>query len=91
MASIDTPILSARPQMTAELMARTGLDEKTLSNLVHRFYEKVRGDAVLGRRVGGEEVVALVGVQRVDDEHVRRGRIALGGVVVDARGRGGRQ
>ena len=48
MASIDTPILSARPQMTADIMARTGLDEEILTRLVHRFYEKVRGDAVLG-------------------------------------------
>ena len=48
MASINTEIVSARPQMTAEIMARTGLDEEILTRLVHRFYEKVRGDAVLG-------------------------------------------
>ncbi|WP_299364609.1 group III truncated hemoglobin [uncultured Paracoccus sp.] len=34
--------------MTAELMARTGLDEALLTKLVHRFYEKVRADTVLG-------------------------------------------
>ncbi|MFP1632896.1 group III truncated hemoglobin [Zhengella sp. ZM62] len=48
MASINTEIVSARPQMTAEIMARTGLDEEILTRLVHRFYEKVRADAVLG-------------------------------------------
>ena len=44
----ETPILSARPQITAELMAQTGLDEEKLTGLVHRFYGKVRADAVLG-------------------------------------------
>ncbi|PWE31254.1 preprotein translocase [Maritimibacter sp. 55A14] len=34
--------------MTADLMARTGLNEEILTNLVHSFYEKVRTDAVLG-------------------------------------------
>ena len=42
------PIRSARPAMTADLMGRTGLDEALLTELVYRFYEKVRGDAVLG-------------------------------------------
>jgi len=47
--SDTTPrIASARPDMTAALMARTGLDEEILSELVHRFYGKVRGDGVLG-------------------------------------------
>lgn len=41
-------ILSARPRMTAEIMARTGLDEGSLRELVHRFYDRVRADAVLG-------------------------------------------
>ena len=41
-------IASARPDVTATLMARTGLDEAMLSDLVHRFYGKVRGDAMLG-------------------------------------------
>lgn len=41
-------IVSARPQQTAELMARTGLDEEVLSRLVHGFYDKVRADPVLG-------------------------------------------
>lgn len=40
--------LSARPAITAELTARTGIDEALLSDLVHRFYGKVRADAVLG-------------------------------------------
>ena len=42
------PIRSARPAVTADLMARTGLDEALLTELVHRFYAKVRADAVLG-------------------------------------------
>ncbi len=42
------PIRSARPAITAELMARTGLNEALLADLVHRFYGKVRADAVLG-------------------------------------------
>ncbi|MDK3074659.1 group III truncated hemoglobin [Sedimentitalea sp. JM2-8] len=41
-------MISARPRMTAEIMARTGLDEARLTDLVHRFYDKVRADAVLG-------------------------------------------
>lgn len=39
---------SARPEMTARLMAETGLDEETLRSLVHRFYDRVRADEVLG-------------------------------------------
>jgi hemoglobin len=41
-------VASARPEMTAALMARTGLDEDMLAELVERFYGKVRADAVLG-------------------------------------------
>jgi hemoglobin len=41
-------VQSARPELTAEIMARTGLDEDRLNELVHRFYGKVRADAVLG-------------------------------------------
>lgn len=48
MPSADPQIISARPQMTAEIMAQTGLDEEKLTRLVHRFYDKVRADAVLG-------------------------------------------
>ena len=42
------PIRSTRPAMTAALMAETGLDEAILTTLVHRFYDKVRADPVLG-------------------------------------------
>lgn len=42
------PIRSARPAMTASLMAETGLDEVVLTKLVHSFYDKVRADPVLG-------------------------------------------
>jgi len=41
-------VSSARPEMTAALMAQTGLDEAMLGDLVHRFYGKVRVDPVLG-------------------------------------------
>lgn len=41
-------IRSARPAMTAALMAETGLNEAILTTLVHRFYDKVRADPVLG-------------------------------------------
>lgn len=41
-------IASARPDMTAAIMAETGLDEDVLRCLVHGFYECVREDAVLG-------------------------------------------
>lgn len=48
MPSSDPQNISARPQMTAEIMARTGLDEEKLSELVHCFYGKVRADPALG-------------------------------------------
>jgi hemoglobin len=41
-------IASARPAMTAGIMAATDLDEAVLRRLVHRFYAKVRADAELG-------------------------------------------
>lgn len=41
-------IASARPKMTAAMMAETGLDEEILHDLVHRFYAKIRRDAILG-------------------------------------------
>ncbi len=42
------PIRSARPALTAALMAETGLDDAILTTLVHSFYDKVRADPVLG-------------------------------------------
>ncbi|WP_417806353.1 group III truncated hemoglobin [Thioclava sp.] len=41
-------IASARPELTRTIIARTGIDLAVLTDLVHRFYEKVRADAVLG-------------------------------------------
>jgi hemoglobin len=41
-------IASARPEMTAAIMAETGLDEDILRDLVHTFYTQIRRDAVLG-------------------------------------------
>ena len=39
---------SARPAVTAAVMAETGLDEGVLHQLVHRFYGRVRDDTMLG-------------------------------------------
>ncbi|MFZ1467593.1 MAG: group III truncated hemoglobin [Paracoccaceae bacterium] len=39
---------SARPAVTADLMARTGLDDAVLTRLVHGFYDRVRADPLLG-------------------------------------------
>lgn len=39
---------SARPQITAELMERTGLSDGVLKRLVHGFYDRVRKDPELG-------------------------------------------
>ncbi len=36
-----------REQITAEIMARTGITEEMIERLVHGFYAKVRSDAVL--------------------------------------------
>jgi hemoglobin len=50
MMQADTATLatSARPELTAAIMAETGLSEGMLRTLVHRFYAKVREDPVLG-------------------------------------------
>ena len=37
-----------REQITAEIVARTGITEAVIERLVHGFYAKVRADAVLG-------------------------------------------
>lgn len=47
MTSPELSIASARPQLTAGLMAQTGLNEEVLRELVHRFYGKVRQDRLL--------------------------------------------
>ncbi|MFC2967943.1 group III truncated hemoglobin [Acidimangrovimonas pyrenivorans] len=39
---------SARPELTAALIERTGLDDGLLTGLVYRFYAKVRADDALG-------------------------------------------
>ena len=38
---------SLRPDITAEIMRHTGLNQSTLTALVHRFYAKVRADPLL--------------------------------------------
>lgn len=46
--STQPKVTSARPEMTVKLMAETGLDEAMLTELVHRFYGRVRSDPILG-------------------------------------------
>jgi hemoglobin len=40
--------LARRSAFAADVVARTGIDEEMIRNLVHSFYERVRSDAVLG-------------------------------------------
>lgn len=47
-ATAAAPLNSARPTVTADLMVSTGLDDAMLTRLVHRFYDRVRDDALLG-------------------------------------------
>ena len=42
------PTASARPVVTADLMARTGLADAMLARLVYGFYDRVRVDPMLG-------------------------------------------
>ena len=37
-----------REQITADIVTRTGITEAMIERLVHRFYDKVRGDQMLG-------------------------------------------
>lgn len=37
-----------RARITAEIVGRTGIDEAMIETLVHRFYAKIREDALLG-------------------------------------------
>src|SRR3546814_19839830 len=41
-------IASRRAQVAAEIVERTGIDEAMIEDLVHRFYARVREDALLG-------------------------------------------
>lgn len=43
-----TSIESRRAQAAGEIAERTGIDEAMIQILVHRFYERVRADALLG-------------------------------------------
>lgn len=45
---IPDPIRSARPELTASIAARTGLDEAMLDRVVRAFYVRVRDDEALG-------------------------------------------
>lgn len=47
-ATPDTAPTSARPAVTADLMRVTGLSDALLAQVVHRFYDRVRADPVLG-------------------------------------------
>lgn len=48
LGSAPQQIASVRADMTAAIMAATGLDEDVLRDLVHGFYAKVRHDPLLG-------------------------------------------
>ena len=49
MAAVDaSDIVSVRPNVTFDLMTRTGLDDEMLRRLVHGFYDRVRSDPLLG-------------------------------------------
>ena len=37
-----------RAQVTADIMAQTGIDDAMIHRVVHTFYDRVRADAVLG-------------------------------------------
>lgn len=43
-----TAIDSRRARVVAEIAERTGIDEGMIETLVHRFYERVRADELLG-------------------------------------------
>ena len=42
------PDLSRRDDITRSIMERTGIDEAMIENLIHRFYEAVREDSLIG-------------------------------------------
>ena len=44
----DDPGIARRAAFTAEMQARTGIDEEMIRRLVHAFYDRVRADAMLG-------------------------------------------
>src|SRR5512138_834647 len=45
-AAMTSPL--QRAEITAEIVARTGIDEAMIERLVRRFYDAVRDDALLG-------------------------------------------
>ena len=47
-ARSDAANQSRRAEITSALTAETGIDEAMIETLVHRFYDKVRADALLG-------------------------------------------
>ena len=48
MTAEATEARERRAAMTAEITARTGIDEPMISRLVHTFYDRVRADPLLG-------------------------------------------
>ena len=48
MPSLTPGVISVRADATADITARTGLDEAVLADLVRCFYAKVRNDTELG-------------------------------------------
>ncbi len=50
----DTQSAAARrAQVTADIMAQTGIDDAMIHRVVHTFYDRVRADALLGPVFGG--------------------------------------
>lgn len=45
---VDDPGIARRAAFTAEVQARTGIDEAMIRRLVHAFYDRVRADHMLG-------------------------------------------
>lgn len=43
-----TDLASRRAAVTAEIQARTGIDDKMIATLVHGFYARIRSDEFLG-------------------------------------------
>ena len=66
-----TEIESRRAQATAQIAGETGIDERMIEALVHRFYDHVRADPLLGPVFGGMLQKAAGGAATMDLVHYR--------------------
>jgi hypothetical protein len=82
-ASAPRPTRGRRPApWTARRIVRGGAVRELCTPRAEFGRKLLQGcDAVLGRGMAGEEIVDATARQRIDDEHVRGGRIALGAPV----------